>query len=875
MRRGSYDGTTASIQPHLRSLAQRRQSAPNLVLGKALGITWNPIREEAQCLVAVDQCPFVLGLTNENSELILDECAQLTEGPKARERHFFLLSDFLVIAKLKSNASYRLKHKIDLKDLWVSSFENNVEVAEDENTGVDLRTSIVLAWSVSLFLVSFRLPEMRDRWLDTLHRKTAEARSRAGSTSPPPSVLMKVLSGNTTNKTLSGIGMDTVVELPLDGKISTPNQEAHAQQPIGENGSKRSLFSFKLKRNSTNPSVPTNLESNAKNLLFGRHLQDDTTLPKPITEIFLLLFRKGPLTEGVFRVPCNSRNLSALRDQLNSGAEVDMEALPVTLLVGLLKIFLRDLPGGLLVFEHYESWISALEKERTQDIQSELWRMAEKLPKANRLLLQQLLCLFHHISQHSETNKMDAKNLAVCIAPTLLHRESQPLDVDDVDKVTRLIQFLIENCCEVFGHAILTLLGDFEEQESIDTLDSASLMPPNINFNVQRHDSAYDSTDPDVDGDFVEAERHTQDDNIMPHGSLALRKLGRSDIQSCSSDIIFDAFTKPLNRRCSEPSIFPSETMTGLRGLARSHDDFSTEKEDFEDQLLKKQNSDDSFLHLHWRENRSSTPSLKKLVGSMNMNMDLPISVSSPASMAGSCPSFCSSDSTSSNVSEKSISMSPMPSPASPCKSQSTRHSSFIIKPRANPAKGDLEVNRRSLSMRTKSLGNFAFNRGSLKKGDSQKEVFLPCETLQEDSQNEAEHSIELVRRRRPLSAIEVFQQVDSRMPCSPPSYEQALQSGAQPAPPQYGAMTVQHARELGRKSRPISMNDYLLDINIVNEPTENTFTESVQLDESQLVSFRQRAMSESVSQSRHERVSRRCSQHVSVEFSYAKESYV
>lgn len=58
-------------------------------------------REEAPCLVAVDQCPFVLGLTNENSELILDECAQLTEGLKTRERHLFLLSDALVIAKLK------------------------------------------------------------------------------------------------------------------------------------------------------------------------------------------------------------------------------------------------------------------------------------------------------------------------------------------------------------------------------------------------------------------------------------------------------------------------------------------------------------------------------------------------------------------------------------------------------------------------------------------------------------------------------------------------------------------------------------------------------------------------------------------------------
>ncbi len=393
-------------------------------------------------------------------------------------------------------------------------------------------------------------------------------------------------------------------------------------------------------------------------------------------------------------------------------------------------------------------------------------------------------------------------------------------------------------------------------------------MTPDISFDVHQHDSAYDSTDPDVDCDCVEAESRSHEDNIMHHGSPSLCKLESSDIHSCSSEAIFDTFTNPFNRRCSEPSIFLSAPMTGLRELARSHDNFSTEKDDFDDQPLKKQNSDDSFLHPDRCENRRS-----QMV--KTLNMDLPISVSSPTSKAGSCPSFCSSDSTSSNLSEQSISTSPLPSPVSPGKS--TRHSSFMSKPRHSNPQAEQGVTRRSLSMRAKSLGNFAFNRGSLKKGESQKEVVFPCETLQEDSQNETENIDVLVRRRRPLSAIEVFQHVDSRMPCSPPSYEQALQTGAQPAPPQYRAMTVQHARELDRKSRPISMNDYLLDNYKVNEPTEyiETFTESVKLEEPQPVSFRQRAMSESVSQSRHERVSHRCSQPVFDEVSYAKESYV
>ncbi|TRY86578.1 hypothetical protein DNTS_018576, partial [Danionella cerebrum] len=689
-------------------------------------------------------------------------------------------------------------------------------------------------------------PELKHHWLETLLSKTAEARSLARSFSPLPCVLMKVLSGNSTNKTL----MDS--DLPLDGNSKNSallkqfhNQEAQAQHSV-DNGGRKTFFPFKLKRSSTSPSVPVRAESAGKNLLFGRNLQDEPVLLKPIAEILLLLFRKGPSTEGVFRVSCNNKNLNALRDQLNSGAVVDMEALPVTLLVG---IFLKELPGGLLVFELFESWMKALEKETAEDIRSELRRMVEKLPKANSLLLQHLLCLFHHISQRSETNKMDAKNLAVCIAPTLLHRDSQTLDVDEVEKVTKLIQFLTENCY------------------------TASSMSPDISFEVQQQDSAYDSTDPEVDLECVAGESQVQEDRFTSHRNQGLNRIGCSGIQSCSSDAIFDAFTKSCNRRRSEPSILSSASMMGLRELARSHDDFSLAKTHFDEQLLKKQNSDDSFLQPNHSENSRAQITFKKLVGSLNM--DLPIGASSAATKASSCPSFCSTESTSSNHSEKSVPQSPTPSPANPRKSQSTRHSSFLIKIRHNHSQGDLEVNHRSLSARAKSLGNFTPSRGSLRKGESQKEVTFPCETLQEDLQNETEKVDELVRRRRPLSAIEVFQQVDSRTPCNPPSYEQALQNGAQPAPPKYRAMTVKHARELNRKSRPTSMNDCLLDI--YNGPTgiDENFTESSGLEEPKTASFRQRAMSESVSQARHERVSRRCSQPVFEEFSYAKESYV
>lgn len=58
-------------------------------------------REEASCWVSVEQSPFVLGLTSENGELLLDECVHVTEGSKTKERHLFLFSDVIVFAKLK------------------------------------------------------------------------------------------------------------------------------------------------------------------------------------------------------------------------------------------------------------------------------------------------------------------------------------------------------------------------------------------------------------------------------------------------------------------------------------------------------------------------------------------------------------------------------------------------------------------------------------------------------------------------------------------------------------------------------------------------------------------------------------------------------
>lgn len=243
----------------------------------------------------------------------------------------------------------------------------------------------------------------------------------------------------------------------------------------------------------------------------------------------------------------------------------------------------------------------------------------------------------------------------------------------------------------------------------------------------------------------------------------------------------------------------------------------------------------------------------------------------------------CSSlESAASNQSEGSVfTSSPVGSPTRPRKTNSTNQPTKGAKAQQNIAKTSSDEKKRSQSMRvggkvpmrTRSLGAFSFTRGSLKKGDSQKESSYPCETLQEDSQSEAELPAEVLYKPRPLSAIEVFKQVDSRLPGRPPSYELALQSVV--LPPHYGSMTVQGAKELERRSRPSSVNyDFPSAC-----PVDSDFFAQAAQDKVCVVElqrpFRQRAMSESVSRAHHDALLRRCSQPVFEEFSHAKESYV
>lgn len=94
----------------------------------------------------------------------------------------------------------------------------------------------------------------------------------------------------------------------------------------------------------------------------------------------------------------------------------------------------------IFLFSFSSSFLLLLPADRVVD---------DDLPGLNKLLLQHLVCILHHILENADTNKMDAYNLAVCIAPTLLQ-----LDVtldEQKEKMKKVERGVLHIHCLTFG----------------------------------------------------------------------------------------------------------------------------------------------------------------------------------------------------------------------------------------------------------------------------------------------------------------------------------------------------------------------------------------------------------------------------------------
>ncbi|KAG7463612.1 hypothetical protein MATL_G00178490 [Megalops atlanticus] len=565
----------------MKTLTQRRQSAPSLVISKALTKSRTLSRENCLSPVSPEACPLVQSFLTPSRTFVTYGYAQLKTGLQTQERHLFLFNDILLIAKAKSPTHFKLKVQVRVSEMWTATCME--EVCEGSTSP---ERSFVMGWPTFNCVATFSSIEQKEKWFSFIKSQIQEEKEKEDPKTIPLKIFAKDVGNSAYAKILTvshtdcateviamalqqfgisgcvkdyqlwvssrkddhpyplighefpfsikmshiraltsqtGGGKDTITppepqeallleHMPSDTKcqfILKPCRVA-VGQAIMESGQKpfrrkRSIINWAFWRGSSSQldCLPVSPTSPGPGRLFGLPLSavfEGDALPRPVMDMLVVLFQEGPFTRGIFRRSASAKACREMREKLNSGLDditLTWESTFVTAAV--FKDFLRHIPGSLLSQDLYEQWVRVLdqagegEEDRVQAVQ----RLVQRLPRENQLLLGHLLAVLHCIHRHADHNQMNSFNLSVCIAPSMLWPPascSPTSESEGTRKVSEVVRFMIERCCEVLGEDMASLFGRFPQRGggSDHGSDVSSF---------QLNDSSYDSLENELNDD--------------------------------------------------------------------------------------------------------------------------------------------------------------------------------------------------------------------------------------------------------------------------------------------------------------------------------------------------------------------------------------
>uniref|UniRef100_A0A7N6C0T1 Rho GTPase-activating protein 20 n=1 Tax=Anabas testudineus TaxID=64144 RepID=A0A7N6C0T1_ANATE len=576
----------------MKTLAQRRQSAPSLVISKALTRSRSTSRESCLTPVSPESSPLVQAFLAEcPGRLFLGHVqTQLKTGLQTQERHLFLFTDTLLVAKAKSPTHFKVKAQVRVCEMWTA---NCMEEVCEGSTNPE--RSFVMGWPTCNCVATFSSEEHKDKWLALIKSRIVEGKEKDDPKTIPLKIFAKDIGNCAYAKTLAVSNMDSTTDVirmallqfgisgcvkdlrlwvssskddppyPLighefpfsikmshirdggsssvglggrDGRDPTsptecpevllldqclppdtqcqfilkPNKVAPTQAQLLEPGQqktfkrKRSLINWPFWRGSNTqldglPLSPT-LLSPTQGRLFGRPLSSicssDHGLPKPVMDMLVFLYLEGPYTRGIFRRSAGAKACRELRDRLDSGTDdLEISHQSVFVIAAVLKDFLRNIPGSMLCVDLYDQWMDVMEGDAGEEMMQSTQRLLHLLPSENLLLLRHVIAVLHCIQGNASDNQMNAFNLSVCIAPSMLWApaSSTPeMEGEGTKKVCELVRFLIENCSSVLGEDVPSLFRSFSQKSS--SSDHGSDVS-----SFQMNDSSYDSLENELNDD--------------------------------------------------------------------------------------------------------------------------------------------------------------------------------------------------------------------------------------------------------------------------------------------------------------------------------------------------------------------------------------
>ncbi|XP_037079652.1 rho GTPase-activating protein 20-like [Pollicipes pollicipes] len=229
----------ASAQP-MKGLIRKR-SAPASRLQRALSA-------KAQRPSSVERSPARAAEERERSsppepgrrrQLVMESAVTFTAGLQSQDRHLFLFTDMLLVAKVRSGGNFKLKDKVRLSEMWLTSCLDEVaDVARDPGT------SLVMGWPTTNVVATFSGGPVRDAWLAQLTQLIAAERELEPKTTAIQLVYRDPISSVDLSQTLSVAPSTTArecVRSALAGLERPARSELRTLSPSPEPAKKKKM----------------------------------------------------------------------------------------------------------------------------------------------------------------------------------------------------------------------------------------------------------------------------------------------------------------------------------------------------------------------------------------------------------------------------------------------------------------------------------------------------------------------------------------------------------------------------------------------------------------------------------------------------------
>uniref|UniRef100_A0A5F9CI56 Family with sequence similarity 13 member A n=1 Tax=Oryctolagus cuniculus TaxID=9986 RepID=A0A5F9CI56_RABIT len=174
-------------------------------------------------------------------------------------------------------------------------------------------------------------------------------------------------------------------------------------------------------------------------------------VPAVVWSLVEYLTQHGLTQEGLFRVNGNVKAVQRLRLRFESGAPVELgRDGDVCVAASLLKLFLRELPEGVITSAVQLRLLRLFQGGRSETQESSLRDLLKELPEPHYCLLKYLCHFLRQVAQHHAQNRMNVHNLATVFGPNCFHVSPGLEGMKEQDLCNKIMAKILENYSTLF-----------------------------------------------------------------------------------------------------------------------------------------------------------------------------------------------------------------------------------------------------------------------------------------------------------------------------------------------------------------------------------------------------------------------------------------